>query len=186
VFEDPDHDITDVTEPDYSEERFRAIGMLKDGRLVTVLYTHRSHKRRIISAWKITKMSEETMIQARRLANGKLVEVMPDGTERKFVRQTDWAAFDAQTDEEVMTAVLSDPDAIVRTDEDRKDRHVPNVRKIRQKLQLTQEQFAERFQVPIGTLRDWEQGVTMPDKAARSYLRVIAKIPQAVIEALAA
>lgn len=55
VFEDPDHDITDVTEPDYSEERFRAIGMLKDGRLVTVIYTHRGRKRRIISAWKATK-----------------------------------------------------------------------------------------------------------------------------------
>jgi putative transcriptional regulator len=125
------------------------------------------------------------MIQAKRLANGKLVQVMPDGTEREFVSQTDWAAFDAQTDEEVMAAVLSDPDAVVLTDEERRERHVPNVRKIRQKLQLTQEQFAERFQVPIGTLRDWEQGVTLPDKAARSYLRVIAKNPQAVVEALA-
>jgi putative transcriptional regulator len=110
---------------------------------------------------------------------------MPDGTTQEFVSQTDWAAFDAQTDEEVMAAVLSDPDAVVLTDEERRERHVPNVKKIRQKLQLTQEQFAERFQVPIGTLRDWEQGVTMPDKAARSYLRVIAKNPQAVVEALA-
>jgi putative transcriptional regulator len=125
------------------------------------------------------------MIQAKRLANGKLVQVMPDGTEREFVSQTDWAAFDAQTDEEVMAAVLSDTDGVVLTDEERRERHVPNVRKIRQKLQLTQEQFAERFQVPIGTLRDWEQGVTMPDKAARSYLRVIAKNPQAVVDALA-
>ena len=55
VFEDPDHDITDVTKPEYDEERFRAIGMLKDGRLVTVIYTHRGRKRRIISAWKATK-----------------------------------------------------------------------------------------------------------------------------------
>jgi uncharacterized DUF497 family protein len=55
VFEDPDHDITDVTQPEYDEERFRAIGMLKNGRLVTVIYTHRGRKRRIISAWKATK-----------------------------------------------------------------------------------------------------------------------------------
>lgn len=49
---------------------------------------------------------------------------------------------------------------------------------------MTQEQFAKRFEIPLGTLRDWEQGASLPDSAARSYLRVIAHNPQAVIEAL--
>jgi putative transcriptional regulator len=62
---------------------------------------------------------------------------------------------------------------------------VPNPKEIRQKLQMTQEQFAAEFRIPLGTLRDWEQGVRLPDSAARSYLRVIANNPKAVLEALA-
>jgi putative transcriptional regulator len=49
---------------------------------------------------------------------------------------------------------------------------------------MTQEQFAAEFRIPLGTLRDWEQGISVPDAAARSYLPVIAKNPQAVLEAL--
>jgi putative transcriptional regulator len=37
-----------------------------------------------------------------------------------------------------------------------------------------------RFQIPLGTLRDWEQGAAEPDQAARTYLRVIARDPEAV------
>jgi hypothetical protein len=48
----------------------------------------------------------------------------------------------------------------------------------------TQEQFALSFHLPLGTLRDWEQGAKQPDTAARSYLRVIEKAPQMVIQAL--
>ena len=49
---------------------------------------------------------------------------------------------------------------------------------------LTQEEFAVRFRIPLGTLRDWEQGKTEPDQAARAYLIVIARNPKAVTEAL--
>ena len=77
------------------------------------------------------------------------------------------------------------PDNPPLTDEElARLQRVPNPKEIRQKLHMTQEQFAAQFQVPLGTLRDWEQGVRQPDSAARSYLRVIAKNPQAVIEAL--
>ncbi|HUB49747.1 MAG TPA: helix-turn-helix domain-containing protein [Acetobacteraceae bacterium] len=41
-------------------------------------------------------------------------------------------------------------------------------------LGLTQEEFSVRFRVPLGTVRDWEQGKTEPDQAARAYLKVIA------------
>jgi putative transcriptional regulator len=51
-------------------------------------------------------------------------------------------------------------------------------------LGLSQEQFAERFKIPVGTLRDWEHGRVEPDQAARAYLMVIARIPDAVREAL--
>jgi putative transcriptional regulator len=110
---------------------------------------------------------------------------MPDGTTQPIKSQTDWAAFDALTEEDVTAAALSDPDNPPMTDEELAQfRRVPNPKEIRQKLHMTQEQFATKFQVPLGTLRDWEQGVRLPDSAAKSYLRVIAKNPQAVIEAL--
>jgi putative transcriptional regulator len=61
----------------------------------------------------------------------------------------------------------------------------PHPRRIRERLKLTQEQFAERFEIPLGTLRDWEQGVCYPDRAARTLLRVIEQDPEAVVNALA-
>ena len=55
---------------------------------------------------------------------------------------------------------------------------------IRRAFHLTQEEFAARFHIPLSMLRDWEQGKTEPDQAARAYLRVIARNPKAVTEAL--
>jgi putative transcriptional regulator len=61
---------------------------------------------------------------------------------------------------------------------------VPRVRVIRRALELSQEDFAGAFHIPIGTLRDWEQGRKAPDAAARAYLRVIARAPETVRKAL--
>jgi hypothetical protein len=49
---------------------------------------------------------------------------------------------------------------------------------------MTQEQFARQFQIALGTLRDWEQGVRRPDSTAKAYLRVIDAIPEIVQQAL--
>lgn len=56
----------------------------------------------------------------------------------------------------------------------------PQVKIIRRALGLTQEDFAAQFRIPIGTLRDWEQGRSAPDAAANAFLRVIAREPDAV------
>jgi putative transcriptional regulator len=61
---------------------------------------------------------------------------------------------------------------------------VPRVTVIRRALQLSQEEFAERYKNPIGTLRDWEQLRKEPDAAAKAYLKVIASDPEAVRQAL--
>ena len=63
-------------------------------------------------------------------------------------------------------------------------KRVPQAKIIRRALQLTQEEFAAKFQIAIGTLRDWEQGRYEPDGAARAYLRVIAAEPDIVLKAL--
>ena len=99
----------------------------------------------------------------------------------------DWSRVDAMTEAERDTAAMADPDARPMTDEewDRPPR-VPHVGVVRRALKLSQEQFAAAFHIPIGTIRDWEQGRYQPDAAARAYLRVIAREPNAVRRALAA
>jgi putative transcriptional regulator len=64
-------------------------------------------------------------------------------------------------------------------------RRTPQVKIIRRALGLSQDDFAVRYQIPIGTLRDWEQGRATPDQAARAYLKVIARNPEVVRKALA-
>ena len=131
-------------------------------------------------------MSEENMVRARLLPDGTVVQILPDGSTRPLVDTTDYARLDAMTEEEIEANALSDPDNPPLTDEDLARFHrVVGPKEIRQQLGMTQEQFAVEFRIPLGTLRDWEQGVSFPDAAARSYLRVIAKNPQAVLEALA-
>ncbi len=97
----------------------------------------------------------------------------------------DWTAFDALTDEQIHAAALADPDAQPLTEERlAKMRRVPRSKSIRRALGLSQEEFATRFHIPAGTLRDWEQGRSEPDAAARAYLRVIAREPEVVRRAL--
>ncbi|MDR1921837.1 MAG: helix-turn-helix domain-containing protein [Candidatus Adiutrix sp.] len=65
--------------------------------------------------------------------------------------------------------------------------HIPpqvDVKTIRQGLGLSQSAFAARFGLSLHTLRNWEQGKRQPDPAARAYLKVIEKAPEAVYEAL--
>ncbi len=82
-------------------------------------------------------------------------------------------------------AARSDPDAQPLSDEDMlRMKRTPQVKIIRRALGLTQEEFAARYQIPLGTLRDWEQGRTEPDQPARAYLRVIARDPEGVSRAL--
>ncbi len=99
----------------------------------------------------------------------------------------DWRRADAMTEEDVHAAALADPDA--QPPPPQRLAHMkrtPQVRIIRRALGLSQEAFAERFQIPIGTLRDWEQARKDPDAAARAYLMVIARNPEAMSEALQA
>jgi putative transcriptional regulator len=96
-----------------------------------------------------------------------------------------WARFDVVTDRERHAAAVSDPDARpLGPDDFKRMKRTPRVKIIRRTLGLTQEQFAARFRIPLGTLRDWEQGAAEPDQAARAYLTVIARNPKAVADAL--
>jgi len=103
---------------------------------------------------------------------------------------TDWDAVDALTNEQVHAAALADPDAPplpLGSDEEMAKLgfiHQVNVKRLREGLGLTQEEFAAAYRIPVGTLRDWEQCRKNPDAPARAYLTVISRNPEAVAELL--
>jgi putative transcriptional regulator len=107
-----------------------------------------------------------------------------DDTTRKTAGH-DWSRADVMTESDVHAAALSDPDAQPLTEEGvARMRLVPRTKTMRRALGLTQEAFAARFRIPLGTLRDWEQGRAEPDQTARAYLTVIARDPETVSRAL--
>ncbi len=65
--------------------------------------------------------------------------------------------------------------------------HVPediDVREIREALGLTQAEFGARFGFGAANVRDWEQNRSRPSAAARAFLLVIKREPEAVLRAL--
>lgn len=99
----------------------------------------------------------------------------------------DWSRFDAMTQQQRHAAAMADPDAQpIRPEDLVRMPRVPQVKVVRRALKLSQEDFAAHFRIPIGTLRDWEQGRKEPDAAAKAYLRVIAREPDMVRRALCA
>jgi putative transcriptional regulator len=93
------------------------------------------------------------------------------------------------TEEEIEANALADPDNPPLTeDELKRMRRVVSARNVRKNLKLTQVEFAQTFEIPLGTLRDWEQKgfFISHNQAAASYLRVIEQNPEAVIAALQA
>ena len=98
----------------------------------------------------------------------------------------DWSRFDAMSKAQRHAAATHDADAKPLTPADfKRMKRSPQVKLIRRALGLTQQEFAGRFHIPLGTLRDWEQGAVVPDQSARAYLTVIARNPEAVRKALA-
>ena len=101
------------------------------------------------------------------------------------VGRTDWTRFDGMSEGERHQAAIGDLDARPLTEADfSRMKRTPKVSIIRRALGLSQEEFAARYRIPLGTLRDWEQGRATPDQAARAYLTVIARNPDAVRKAL--
>ncbi len=94
----------------------------------------------------------------------------------------DWAVFDAMTDEQRRAAALSDPDSqpTLEGTKAHRVRDWPISRAVRHQLRLTQVKFAERYRIPLGTLRDWDQGRSKPDAASLVLLESIRKFPDEI------
>ena len=63
---------------------------------------------------------------------------------------------------------------------------MPDVRAIRRRLHMSQQTFADTYQIPLPTLKNWEQHRRVPDAPAAAYLRAILRRPKEIEEALRA
>jgi putative transcriptional regulator len=90
------------------------------------------------------------------------------------------------TEEEIYAAALSDPDAQPLTEADlARMKRVSRAKTIRRVLQLTQEEFAARYHIPLGTLRDWKGALNL----TRQHKRISKLLPprsEAIYQALQA
>jgi putative transcriptional regulator len=126
----------------------------------------------------------ETDIIVKIHPDGSLYRLLADGSE---VAVAGPGPLRPMSDAEVEAAAASDPDAKPLDDAGlARMKPVPRARTLRRALGLTQEAFAARYRIPLGTLRDWEQGRTEPDQPARAYLTVIARDPEGVFRLLQA
>jgi putative transcriptional regulator len=104
-----------------------------------------------------------TMMRVRLKADGRIVEILADGSERDLTG----SAGDSVGDH-------SDPGAAAYA------------RGVRAQTKLTQAEFASRIGVPIETVRNWEQGKRSPRGPARALLKLIEKAPQVAFAVLGA
>jgi putative transcriptional regulator len=110
------------------------------------------------------------MLRVRLKADGRLVEVLPDGSEQ---------------------AIATDPQSIAAAahraarSEDARTQDATYARNVRGGTGLTQAAFAARIGVPGETVRNWEQGKRSPRGPARALLKVIEQAPDAAFAVLA-
>lgn len=61
----------------------------------------------------------------------------------------------------------------------------PDIKAIRKRINMTQAAFAKTYCLPLGTVKDWEQGRRQPDAPARALLTAIEKRPEVLRDLLA-
>ena len=99
------------------------------------------------------------------------------------------AALDAMTDEDIARQIAENPDAAPDLTDPEVAKHFrpvpdPDVHLIRAKLDLTQVAFARALDVPVATIRDWEQGRRRPSGPALTLLRLLERDPVTMAQLL--
>jgi putative transcriptional regulator len=110
------------------------------------------------------------MLRVRLKADGRLVEVLPDGSERPI--PTDPRSIASAAHRAARAEANRSSDAVY-------------ARNVRGRTGLTQSAFAARIGVPVETVRNWEQGKRSPRGPARALLKVIEEAPDAAFAVLA-
>ena len=122
------------------------------------------------------------MMRVRLKADGRLVEIVSDGSERPIV--FDRAGPQAQAAEAVQPAVADVLNAPIVTSPVSAPVDAAYARGVRARTRLTQAEFAARIEVPIETVRNWEQGKRSPRGPARALLKVIDRAPDVAFAVL--
>ena len=112
---------------------------------------------------------ESAMLRVRLKADGRLVEVLPDGSEREIASDPRSIATAAHNAARAAAGRLDD---------------AAYARNVRSRTGLTQTVFAARIGVPVETVRNWEQGKRSPRGPARALLKVIEQAPEAAFAVL--
>jgi len=108
------------------------------------------------------------MLRVRLKADGRLVEVLPDGSERAIA-----------TDPRSSATAAHNAARAANTSND-----ATYARNVRGQTGLTQAAFAARIGVPVETVRNWEQGKRSPRGPARALLKVLEQAPDAAFAVL--
>jgi putative transcriptional regulator len=103
------------------------------------------------------------MLRVRLKADGRLVEILPDGSER---------------------AISFSEEPPARRDNSDRFEDAVYARNVRGRTGLTQAAFAAQIGVPVETVRNWEQGKRSPRGPARALLKVIDGAPEAAFAVL--
>ena|SRR5262245_1123813 len=112
-----------------------------------------------------------TMMRVRLKADGRIVEILPDGSERELTSPAAQIA-GSQVTGPLGAGESHDPGAAAYA------------RGVRAQTRLTQAEFASKIGVPIETVRNWEQGKRSPRGPARALLKLIEKAPQVAFAVL--
>lgn len=105
------------------------------------------------------------------------ITIDPQRPETWPAGRRDIAVLDATTDEDIA----------VQQAEDDAEAHMAAaryVRRVRKRLGLTQREFSQRIEVPLDTIRNWEQGKREPAGPAKALLKILARNPEIALSAL--
>ncbi len=122
------------------------------------------------------------MMRVRLKADGRIVEILPDGSEREMADERDLSGVRPAPDAPMLAPAVNGAAgsgaAVVAPG------GAAYAKGVRARTRLTQAEFAARIGVPIETVRNWEQGKRSPRGPARALLKVIERAPDAAFAAL--
>jgi putative transcriptional regulator len=122
-----------------------------------------------VHSW-FSEPEDGRQMRVRLKADGRLVQILDDGSERALPPQTSRA----------VANTFETPPAFPDTQRD----DAAYARAVRARTGLTQAEFAARINVPVETVRNWEQGKRAPRGPARALLKMVAIAPDLVFATL--
>jgi len=120
------------------------------------------------------------MLRVRLKADGRIVEILPDGSERALPSPL------AEIAQQMRSGRPSGGFLAASRAARAAAADAAYARGVRARTKLTQAQFAARIGVPIETVRNWEQGKRSPRGPARALLKVIDEAPDVAFAVLSA